>query len=350
MVVQAPLAPRAATALALGLCLAALCGCGGTPPAAGPTSTAPPASRPASVPSAIARANGPTPYSFLSVAMADPRDGYALATGPRGKGIAVLVTTTGGARWRPVKTLADGRVYQQDIVAPDTAHADFVSGSVIAGTSNGGRSWTTLYRAPAALQALSFTHAADGWALGTVAKPNARHGVLLRTTDGGVRWTALRAPCNPQASGALSFVNATDGWASCLINPGVGRSPKTIYATSDGGVHWKAVATTRRLGAAGPSPTDSGLNREGYPHALFFLNRKDGWFAVDNGGYFATTDGGVNWHSVWFATFPPGYNAPSVGMLRSGFGWAVTNANPKALGNALYVTHDHGAHWHEVYP
>ena len=255
MVVQAPRPPRAATALALGLCPAALCGCGGTQPPAGPTSTPTPESRPASVPSATARANGPTPYLFLSVAMADPKDGYALAAGPHGKGIAVLVSTAGGARWQPVKTLADRHVYRPDVVAPDAAHADFISGSTIAGTSNGGRSWTTLYRAPVALQAISFTPAADGWALGTVAKPNARHGVLLRTTDGGVRWTAPRAPCNPQATGALSFVNARDGWASCLINPGVGMSAKTIYETSDGGVHWKAVATTRRLGAVGPSST-----------------------------------------------------------------------------------------------
>ena len=53
---------------------------------------------------------------------------------------------------------------------------------------------------------------------------------------------------------------------------------------------------------------------------------------------------------MWSATFPPGYNAPPVGMLRSGFGGAITHANPKALGNALHVTHDHGAHGHEVYP
>ena len=102
MALQAPRPPRAATALALGLCMAALCGCGGTPPPARPTSTPTPPSRPGSVPSATARANGPTPYSFLSVAMADPRDGYALASGPRGKGIAVLLnlpTATAGGLW-----------------------------------------------------------------------------------------------------------------------------------------------------------------------------------------------------------------------------------------------------------
>jgi photosystem II stability/assembly factor-like uncharacterized protein len=281
--------------------------------------------------------------------MGNSNDGYALAVAPDLQGDTIeLITTDGGVQWTPVKTLAAWSYYEQDIVAPDTQHAYFVSRTVVEGTSNGGRSWTTLYKSADALQAISFINSAEGWALGT--NPTTRAGFILHTNDGGSHWSTLQAPCNPQLSGGLAFVNAQDGLVSCLMNPGAGTSPKTIYETTDGGAKWKVLASTGVGVPGGPSSTNSGLSVAGYVHTLFFLNREAGWLGVDRGSYFATTDGGVKWQPVWTTMFPPGNNSPSVGMLSSGFGWVVADMNADGLGNTLYVTTDQGKHWREVYP
>jgi hypothetical protein len=129
-------------------------------------------------------------------------------------------------------------------------------------------------------------------------------------------------------------------------------SPKTIYRTQDGGQQWTEVATTGTLPAKSHR---SGLPTVGFVHTLFFASQSDGWIGVDRGGYWRTTDGGATWHYAWSSAFRIGSDrAPSVGMLGTGFGWAV-EANPffgtaDHAPTALYVTTDKGNHWREVYP
>ena len=125
------------------------------------------------------------------------------------------------------------------------------------------------------------------------------------------------------------------------------------FRTRDGGKHWTVVAATGPVPRSSPAP--SGLPRVGYVHTLFFSNHRDGWIGIDRGGYWSTTDGGATWKYAWSSSFRIGTDhAPSVGMLPSGFGWALED-NP-SYGNtdhattALYTTIDNGAHWREVYP
>ena len=304
---------------------------------------------------------GASPYPLMSVTMTSSSGGYAPAPARHGHPgtTAVLITSDGGASWKKIETIP---YVGEDIVAPDADHAYLVAQcdggclrSVVVGTSNGGRSWTTLKTSAGSLSALSFVTDSEGWALSGDANPTpdptgAYGAALLHTTDGGRTWTTLSDPCG-KAGGTVSFVNPKDGWVSCFGQGAAGTSSKMVFRTQNGGRTWNAVATT----GPGWSAGQSGLPLVGYVHDLFFLDPRDGWIGIDRGGYFATTDGGSTWHYVWSSAFPIGTDhAPSVGMLSSGFGWAVAN-NPNYGSDsdavtALYTTENRGRSWRLVYP
>jgi hypothetical protein len=90
----------------------------------------------------------------------------------------------------------------------------------------------------------SFTSGSDGWMLGVT---HARHQAieLVKTTDGGRRWTAVPVPPAPwiwsssarDAVSQVTFANARDGW---LYGPG-------LWATHDGGARWQRIPTGGRV-------------------------------------------------------------------------------------------------------
>jgi photosystem II stability/assembly factor-like uncharacterized protein len=78
---------------------------------------------------------------------------------------------------------------------------------------------------------LSFATATDGWLLIGQRVTNTGSGTLLRTTDGGMRWTVAATPRNLPGIGTLQFVSSTVGF---MKSPVTGRT----WTTRDSGATW----------------------------------------------------------------------------------------------------------------
>jgi photosystem II stability/assembly factor-like uncharacterized protein len=106
-------------------------------------------------------------------------------------------------------------------------------------TTNGGRSWSAL-AAPAPPQSVCFTAPEDGWlASGTS---------VWRSVDGGHRWGPRPSFTLPlPTEGLPSFAElqcASPGAAWVRFDAGdaaAGHRPYALYATGDGGAHWRGV-------------------------------------------------------------------------------------------------------------
>jgi photosystem II stability/assembly factor-like uncharacterized protein len=163
-----------------------------------------------------------------------------------------------------------------------------------------------------ALNAIAFGDAQNGWAVGAP-------GVILHTSDGGLTWRRQSAPglepapvVNPQGPNLadVAAVGANHAW---LV---VGGTEGVIYATDDGGVHWRRQRSGRP------------------PLALItFADTRHGWAAGN--GIMRTTDGGVHWTQV----FPS--SSATVGGLTctdAGHVWATR-------GDAVLSSSDGGRTW-----
>jgi photosystem II stability/assembly factor-like uncharacterized protein len=138
--------------------------------------------------------------------------GWTLAGGSTATGeLALFRRREGGAAWEKLDPAATGywggreAPYRHwflaglDLLGPQQAVAvlfkGFEDGGALLRTTDGGNSWTTLFRADQDLYAVHFADARRGWLAGF-------HGALWRTEDGGATW-------EPQA-------NPADVTVSCL--------------------------------------------------------------------------------------------------------------------------------------
>jgi photosystem II stability/assembly factor-like uncharacterized protein len=145
-------------------------------------------------------------------------------------------------------------------------------------------SWTVQRAEPAsgltgALSAIVFGDAQNGWAVGVP-------GVILHTSDGGLTWRRQPvrglepAPAaNPQGPDIsdVAAVGADHAW---LV---LGGAEGFIYATDDGGRHWRRQRYVKPALAL-----------------ITFADDRHGWAAFN--GVMRTTDGGEHWTQV----FPSG--------------------------------------------
>lgn len=163
----------------------------------------------------------------------------------------------------------------------------------------------------AALHAVQFVDANEGWAVGD-------EGVIWHTFDGGKHWE--RQPTGTRATlRALHFLNPYTGWVVGReeLPNGAGSSGLLLF-TSDGGLHWRKVGTNHF----------PGLN------AVRFLDLKNGYVAGDGSdqfpaSLFVTSDAGRSWQPV-IGPRSPGWLAADfrdgkTGLLAGAWGrlWTV---------------------------
>jgi YVTN family beta-propeller protein len=147
----------------------------------------------------------------------------------------------------------------------------------IAYTRDGGSTWKTAWvdrptiKEVLSIQLLSATH---GVALG-----NDPEGIwLLKTTDGGLRWTSTQLPKDLRAT-RVFFLTAQDGWA---FTPWASPPHHALHVTSDGGQTWRAVD----IGNFRPKPD--------WNPAVFAPRSKTEFYLGGNFDYLLhTVDGGV---------------------------------------------------------
>ena len=184
----------------------------------------------------------------------------------------------------------------------------------------------------------------DAWVAG-------EDGVVLRTLDGGLTWTALDADTTAHLRG-IHFSTANVGWV--VGDGGVVRRTAnggTTWAQRDAGVNiallavaGSGTATAWAVGEQGivVRTADSGLNWStatvggGRLYAVRFISATAGWIAGQDGQIFSTNDGGVTW-----TPRPSGTAAHlrALAFFNATVGWAVGDAG------TILKTIDGGLTW-----
>jgi photosystem II stability/assembly factor-like uncharacterized protein len=94
---------------------------------------------------------------------------------------------------------------------------------------------------------------------------------------------------------SLSFPTSADGYYLVHVEGAMQHEAVDVYATHDGGAHWRRVERASFVGRGTPHA----VGLLGDKGAMFFLNRPSGWItASDPTGIpylYATEDGGVTW-------------------------------------------------------
>jgi photosystem II stability/assembly factor-like uncharacterized protein len=164
-----------------------------------------------------------------------------------------------------------------------------------------------------------------GWAIGRAfTGPDLQNesGVILRTTNGGARWSKQTGDLPPFPASA-SFPDARHGWV-------VGND-SAIVATTDGGIHWSTQEP--------PGPVTL--------WGVSFADTSHGWAvgstldSAGNGTIIATSDGGAHWSTQWTA---PGLSPFAIASTDDAHAWTLASDDSNQ-GSAIMGTSDGGWNW-----
>lgn len=220
---------------------------------------------------------------------------------------------------------------------PDNFITD-IRGFDLASTTDGGARWTIKHLDSLsegvgwlAASEIFFLDAARGWM--NIESPTPHwggEGVLLATTDGGNTWKPIVEVNGGGGYGPIRFTDPLNGWIAG------GPGDQYLYATNDGGRHWREVAVSA-------PPAISGLFQDAA--ALYasprFKDSKHGFLPVKYSGsdqsgegvdvlaLFSTVDGGQTWRAESWVKLDQAADFPIVAVVDS------TAVAPKRLDRAL---------------
>lgn len=278
--------------------------------------------------------NVPAPY----VAAAD---GQVLAArGINGAACPGPVTTflapiNGGGTWSTVGYWSDLRAAALLAVPGNGGGAVFwaVTSQALLRSTDGGTKWSQILPPPVPSANIAFLSATDGWGVGTVSDP----GAILKTTDGGRNW-AVVASVPDAALSAITFSDANHGWVVGSIpawESGTGSG--LLWGTTDGGSSWKplepsgsvksCVSTGTCSPPASPIPVSA---------VVHFTSALDGTL-IGRGAQFncdvttcqkhdvlTTADGGATWSAT--ATVPMASQLAVADIAGDGTVWGLWNS------------------------
>lgn len=218
-------------------------------------------------------------------------------------------TTNGGTNWVEVSTPAYAGTYSHLINSTTAVYVGYdpsLNGAVFK-TTNSGSSFTTYVASPGGantLYGVYFFDANTGYTGG-------QGGILARSTNGGVNWSALTYPNTQNIYGMYFFDGATGL---------VGSSGGFLYKTTNSGSSWTASTFT-------PSTSQS-------IYDIHFFNATTGILTGSQGSFYRTTDAGATWNIIAYNTQ---LNAISFASSTTGI----------VVGNSSFVqrTTNGGANW-----
>ncbi len=250
-----------------------------------------------------------------------------------------MYTSDGGRHFREVFA-APLRIAA--VSAPDPEHAYFLENNCLAGCTTQLQLLSESSAIPRTIWTL------DGVATASLSFPTPQTGYIaaVRTTegapgtaeilvthDGGATFSALPSPCPGQPyQSAIDFLDPQRGWLLCGdASANQAEQRKTLFATTNGGASWAAVA----------SSTGRSLPTAGLVHSLSFTSSTTGVIGLDGYGVLRTTDGGKHW-SRWLASEAPASASrpAAVGFLPGGYGWLLRSA-----AQPFEITTDSGRRW-----
>ena len=208
---------------------------------------------------------------------------------------------------------------------PDTFITD-IRGFDLASTTDGGATWTIKHLDSLAegvgwlaASEIFFLDAAHGWMNIESPVPHwGGAGVLLGTTDGGNTWKQIVEVNGGGGYGAIRFTDPQNGW----IAGGPGDS--YLYATNDGGRHWREVAIPA------PAAISELFENMAAQYALpRFKDAMHGFLPVKYHGpgksgegvsiqaLLSTNDGGSTWHLESWVNLDQAADFPIVAVVDS---------------------------------
>ena len=202
-------------------------------------------------------------------------------------------------------------------------------------TTDGGLHWSAFRLRYLA----SFATAKLGFGYATYAVGNQERMALYGTRDGGRRWHRQETPCQGVAA-IPDQVTARMTWLMCLGEPGAGNEEKALFRTTDGGAHWRPLAHVQMT-----RPAHGGIQSYGYPVGAAFSAAGFGILWESRGTLYVTRDGGAHW------TPKPNVAHPEEDF---GFGGAVFPGGRAFLLLAggrparLLETMNYGRTWHPI--
>lgn len=242
----------------------------------------------------------------------------------------------------PVRSPSPGGIPALDAITFTSAARGWAAGSGrILGTADGGATWRTEYAGPARLYQVDFTDASHGWAVGVRE--------LLATSDGGRTWVPRPEPCGLIDS--VHFVTPLLGYAvsgAPEVRLGAGPPVATgtgaqgsgpvaggrLLVTRDGGRTWRPVpgAPARVQSACFTSPSDG--------------------YAGTAGQVWRTADGGARWSAAFSEPPSAGMPPDTTAVECAGpAAWALFAGAGAAMGRQPYLAYatPDGRRWHLLF-
>ncbi|MFO0825951.1 MAG: YCF48-related protein [Gemmataceae bacterium] len=152
---------------------------------------------------------------------------------------AILVAVTSPAFAQPPVPFADAGIHAVQFVDATEGWAVGDDG-VVWHSLDGGKTWERQQTGTrASLRGVHFITPYTGWAVGRIESPNGGGsvGVMLRTTDGGIKWDEM----GMNVLSGLNAVRFFDEKNGFLCADGSEAFPSGMFATNDGGRTWKPV-------------------------------------------------------------------------------------------------------------
>ena len=255
-----------------------------------------------------------------------PQLGYALARTGHGTAsfaqLSVIRTADGGQHWTVLTKVPWSQGSTSLYMHFFTAQQGVIFvGNVALTTQDGGQTWNRINFGQRGFTptAIDFANARDGLAAGLRGAAGQQQStggnqqsLVLRTTDGGLRWSVVWNRESPYAPSAVALRSAESGW---LVMQSTSAAQAQLYHTGNGGRTWQCLQPN--------------LLRTGNPSGVgkpAFASAKVGWIADSSGtqatfsGIGVTRDGGRSFQLVGARR---GWRMSAVDLVSPSVGYAL---------------------------
>jgi photosystem II stability/assembly factor-like uncharacterized protein len=224
----------------------------------------------------------PSPWGLYAVDMVSATEGWAVSHPTAGDHAYILHTTDGGIIW----TRQGGVFRQLNAIAFSDAQHGVALGNEHLYTLDGGETWLPGAGDSGTVYDVDMIDQNVGYGCG--------FGAVRKTIDGGRNWTSQPIPLFGNFVG-IDFVGATTGW--------VVGAEGSVYKTTNGGLTW----------------TQQRHDTQNFYTGVSFVNASQGW-VCGNSTILHTTDGGATWVTQ---SLPAGTDTTKVRFVDTQNGWAV---------------------------
>lgn len=170
---------------------------------------------------------------------------------------------------------------------------------------------------------VSFIDSTTGWACG-------REGIIYRTTNGGVSWTAQNSTLTTDIN-AIFMTDARHGYALSWI-----------YYQNDTTFHGSKILKTVNSGDTWVA-TEFPITGK-YFHAITFFDSLNGWIGGEEGAIFKTSDGGTTWIQANVdSSFHMNFSVLNITFYSKQYGYAMGGALDFA--GVIWRTTNGGERW-----